>query len=288
MRLACGWLLAVAAPRHVGCLAPSPRVGRLWRVGGALSARRHRRETQNQPLLRPRPGHTPRAVTDGLDAEADGVGPGIYGGRVDRDDAGEVVIGQQFEEYNPIPGPVYAGGGYTEVGRGAGTQLQGAFEMRSGSRRRRGRDVDIPRATGRRPLTIERKSSRPYGHVAAAASPRLVSTEYPRRGRGVAATRLHGISTPRPRRRRALSPRNIHTSRPRRRRALSPRNIHTSRPWPRPNRRLRGSRYCGVATYAWRPPCSQRASIIMAVVSRLAEPATTRTETYPLAGELGR
>ena len=34
-------------------------------------------------------------------------------------------------------------------------------------------------------------------HVAAAASPRAVSTESPRRGRGVAAIRLHGISTSR-------------------------------------------------------------------------------------------
>ena len=30
--------------------------------------------------------------------------------------------------------------------------------------------------------------------------PRLASTDYPRRGRGVAATRLHGLSTSRPRR----------------------------------------------------------------------------------------
>lgn len=56
-----------------------------------------------------------RAVTEGLDAEADAVGPGIYGGRVERDEAGAVVIGQQYEEYNPIPGPLYAGGGYTEL-----------------------------------------------------------------------------------------------------------------------------------------------------------------------------
>ena len=43
--------------------------------------------------------------------------------------------------------------------------------------------------------------------VAAAASPRFVSTEYPRRGRGVAATRVHGISASRPRRRRDSSER---------------------------------------------------------------------------------
>ena len=47
-------------------------------------------------------------------------------------------------------------------------------------------------------------------HVAAAASPRLVSTDYPRLGRGVAVTWLHVISTSRPRRRRDSAPRNIH------------------------------------------------------------------------------
>ena len=58
----------------------------------------------------------PRAsVSEGLDAESDSVGPGIYGGRVVIGDDGEVVIGQQFEEHNPLPGPVYAGGGYTEL-----------------------------------------------------------------------------------------------------------------------------------------------------------------------------
>ena len=83
------------------------------------------------------------------------------------------------------------------------------------------------------------------------------STEYPRRGSGnsserpsehavaAASTRLHGMSTSRPRRRRDLPPRNIHvsehvvaaastrlhgisTSRPRRRRDWPPRNIHVS------------------------------------------------------------
>ena len=66
--------------------------------------------------LAPRHGFAARhAVTEGLDAEADAVGPGIYGGRVVRDADGAVVIGQQYEEYNPIPGPVYAGDGYTAL-----------------------------------------------------------------------------------------------------------------------------------------------------------------------------
>ena len=55
------------------------------------------------------------ATTDGLDADSDSVGPGIYGGLVQRDSNGEIVIGQQYERHNSLPGPVYAGGGYTEL-----------------------------------------------------------------------------------------------------------------------------------------------------------------------------
>ena len=36
-----------------------------------------------------KPGSTRFAVTEGLDAEADAVGPGIYGGRVERDEEKE-------------------------------------------------------------------------------------------------------------------------------------------------------------------------------------------------------
>jgi hypothetical protein len=56
-----------------------------------------------------------RVQSTGLDAEADAVGPGIFGGRVERNSDGSVVIGRQWEDYNPLPGPVYAGGGYTEL-----------------------------------------------------------------------------------------------------------------------------------------------------------------------------
>ena len=41
--------------------------------------------------------------------------PGIYGGRVKRDEHGEVIIGDQYQGHNPNPGPVYAGGGYTPI-----------------------------------------------------------------------------------------------------------------------------------------------------------------------------
>lgn len=51
--------------------------------------------------------------TEGFDPYADSVGAGIYGGIVRRDDHGDVVIGKQYQNHNPTPGPVYAGGGYT-------------------------------------------------------------------------------------------------------------------------------------------------------------------------------
>jgi len=60
-----------------------------------------------------RPGETDG---EGFDPYADTVGPGIYGGIVKRDTAtGQVVIGRQYQNHNPRPGPVYAGGGYTPM-----------------------------------------------------------------------------------------------------------------------------------------------------------------------------
>merc|ERR1719252_316986 len=57
-----------------------------------------------------RPGETDN---EGFDPYADTVGPGIYGGIVQRNKDGSVVVGQQYQNHNPRPGPVYAGGGYT-------------------------------------------------------------------------------------------------------------------------------------------------------------------------------
>ena len=51
--------------------------------------------------------------SEGFDPYADSVGPGIYGGTVERDARGQIVIGRQYQKHNPRPGPVYSGGGYT-------------------------------------------------------------------------------------------------------------------------------------------------------------------------------
>merc|ERR1719230_240313 len=45
---------------------------------------------------------------EGFDPYADTVGPGIYGGRVQRDRLGMVTIGRQYQNHNPRPGPIYA------------------------------------------------------------------------------------------------------------------------------------------------------------------------------------
>ena len=57
---------------------------------------------------------------EGFDPYADSVGAGIYGGIVQRDELGQVVVGRQYQNHNPRPGPVYAGGGYTPVCKALG------------------------------------------------------------------------------------------------------------------------------------------------------------------------
>merc|ERR1719502_1945318 len=59
-----------------------------------------------------RPGATD---PDGFDPYADTVGAGIYSGNVVRDEKGNVVIGQQYQNHNPRPGPMYDGTGYTAM-----------------------------------------------------------------------------------------------------------------------------------------------------------------------------
>ena len=74
-----------------------------------------------------RPGETDN---EGFDPYADTVGPGIYGGIVRRDASGEIVIGQQYQNHNPRPGPIYAGGGSTPVNRAVSAgDLQGLEKL---------------------------------------------------------------------------------------------------------------------------------------------------------------
>jgi hypothetical protein len=54
---------------------------------------------------------------DGFDPYADTVGPGIYGGSVLRDSEGNIVIGEQYQNHNNRPGPVYDGTGYSFMSR---------------------------------------------------------------------------------------------------------------------------------------------------------------------------
>lgn len=54
---------------------------------------------------------------EGFDPYADTVGPGIYGGSVERDEQGNVVIGKQYQNHNHRPGPVYDGKGYSLMSR---------------------------------------------------------------------------------------------------------------------------------------------------------------------------
>jgi len=66
-----------------------------------------------------RPGKTD---AEGFDPYRDSVGPGIYGGVVQRDAQGRVQIGRQYQNHNPRPGPVYAGGGYTPISAALGDE----------------------------------------------------------------------------------------------------------------------------------------------------------------------
>ena len=45
------------------------------------------------------------------------MGAGIYGGNVKRDASGNVLVGQQYQNHNPRPGPVYDGTGYSPMSR---------------------------------------------------------------------------------------------------------------------------------------------------------------------------
>ena len=104
--------------------------------------------------------------------------------------------------------------------RGARRRARAAPSPQSGGVRRcsrarlalPARDPDVAATHLHEMSTSRRRRDSPPRNIHVAASPRLVSTECPRRGRGVAATRVRGISTSRPRRRRDSCPRNIHVA----------------------------------------------------------------------------
>ena len=73
-----------------------------------------------------RPGETDN---EGFNQYADTVGPGIYGGCVKRDANGQIVIGEQYQNHNPRPGPVYAGGGYTPAVRALQSGADAVVEL---------------------------------------------------------------------------------------------------------------------------------------------------------------
>lgn len=55
---------------------------------------------------------------DGYDSEGDAVGAGIYGGKVQRDANGNIIMGDQYERHNAEPGPLYLPkGGYTDLNK---------------------------------------------------------------------------------------------------------------------------------------------------------------------------
>jgi len=67
------------------------------------------------PEIMEKYGKPGKTDNEGFDPYKDRVGPGIYGGIVQRDKTGNIVIGEQYQNHNPNPGPVYAGGGYTPM-----------------------------------------------------------------------------------------------------------------------------------------------------------------------------
>jgi len=66
-----------------------------------------------EPGMAEKYGLTGSTDNDGFDPYADTMGAGIYGGSVKRYDNGEIVIGQQYQNHNERPGPVYDGKGYS-------------------------------------------------------------------------------------------------------------------------------------------------------------------------------
>ena len=80
----------------------------------AAMAANYKEEDPHPPKMVEKYGAPGKTDADGFDPYTDTVGPGIYGGIVKRDRTGKIVIGRQYQNHNPQPGPVYAGGGYAK------------------------------------------------------------------------------------------------------------------------------------------------------------------------------
>ena len=65
------------------------------------------------PGMKEKYGVPGKTDNEGFDPYRDSVGAGIYGGIVKRSsDSGDVLLGRQYQNHNPSPGPIYNGGGY--------------------------------------------------------------------------------------------------------------------------------------------------------------------------------
>ena len=103
--------LPVSARRRNGHVAMSTADAPLYRRDGVRI-----QHDPYAPGMAAKYGAPGKTDAEGFDPYADSVGAGIYSGTVRRRETdGSVVVGAQYQNHNPRPGPVYSGGGYTPV-----------------------------------------------------------------------------------------------------------------------------------------------------------------------------
>jgi len=113
MRSARAVFITVSAVRYTGLCSASSSAGRmtdLYRKDGVRIT-----HDPYQPGMAEKYGMPGKTDNEGFDPYADSVGAGIYGGIVKRDGNGQLLIGEQYQNHNSRPGPIYAGGGYTPI-----------------------------------------------------------------------------------------------------------------------------------------------------------------------------
>lgn len=99
----------VSAARHTTAMSSTTGAGEYYRKDGVRIT-----HDPYAPGMAEKYGIQGETDHDGFDPYADTVGAGIYGGSVERDPrTGEVVIGQQYQNHNHRPGPVYDNKGYS-------------------------------------------------------------------------------------------------------------------------------------------------------------------------------